>query len=61
MIVTILKAIGLALLVAVCFALLTGILFFIVAAIATANYRRSYGDQYDWDDDNQHEGEDYVD
>ena len=57
MIVTILKAIGLALLVAVCCALLAGLLLFIVAVIATANYRRTYGDQYDWDDDNQHEEE----
>ena len=55
MIVTILKAIGLALLVAVCFALVAGLLLFIVAVIATANYRRTYDYPFYWDDDNQHE------
>lgn len=46
MIVTILKAIGLALLVAVCFALVAGLLLFIVAVIATAKWQSENGEQY---------------
>lgn len=57
MIVAILKGIAIALAVAAAFAFVAGLIFVAVCMIATANYRRTYGDQYDWDDDSQHEEE----
>lgn len=57
MIVAILKGISIALAVAAAFAFVAGLIFVCVTMIAMANYRRNYGDQYDWDDDNQHEEE----
>ena len=32
-----------------------GRIFVGITIIAMAHYRRNYGDEYDWDDDNQHE------
>ena len=55
MIVAILKGIAIALAVAAAFAFVAGLIFICIAIIAMAEYRRHYGDEYDWDDDNQHE------
>lgn len=55
MIVAILKGIAIALAVAAAFAFVAGLIFVGVTMIAMASYRRHYGDEYDWDDDNQHE------
>ena len=58
MIVAILKGIAIAVVVAVCFALISLILLFVLAMIATANFRRNYGDMYEWYDEEEKDDSD---